>query len=456
MVHGRASARASHWWYIARGTRTVRRRDPSGATLIETRSTRGQTVAPPSLHEDTGELIEWERNGEPAAVDAPALALARDRIAAVAMLARRWSEGSRHDAALALAGLLLRGGMGQGDAERLVEVVARVAGDHELRDRVRAVSDTAAALAAGGRATGAPRLAELLPDGEAVVAKLREWLGLRESVATAGDDIPPVDLWGAADLTGQPDLDLAHVPPIIADMAADEAERLGVDPAMLAIPALVVCAAALDDGHRLQPRRHDTRWTESARLWAAVVALPGGRKTPALGRAVAPLRSLEQEWHTADHAAQTRYDIELRRYRRAVEDYVRRGVGAVPDEPARPRMRRRVVSDATTEALADILADVRTAVLATYDELSAWIASHDAYRERAGRDRALWLSLYDGGPQVVDRVRRGHVAVPRWSACVLGGTQPGPLRRLIGRCPRARRRPLARLGFGQRGCGWQR
>ncbi|HVO24462.1 MAG TPA: AAA family ATPase [Candidatus Margulisiibacteriota bacterium] len=176
MVHGRASSRASHWWYDAPGTETVRRRDPDGTTLVETRSSGGQTVVPPSLHEDTGELIHWERTGEPARASAETLARARDWIASAAMLARRWADGSRHDISLALAGLLLRGGMTRHEAERLVEAVARVGGDGQWRDRVRAVRDT---YAETGPTTGGPTLAELLRDGEAVVPRLCEWLGLR-------------------------------------------------------------------------------------------------------------------------------------------------------------------------------------------------------------------------------------------------------------------------------------
>lgn len=277
----------------------------------------------------------------------------------------------------------------------------------------------------------------------------KHWADVRERFAPAGtsqDDgrstettetpheTAPLDLWGAAGLTGRATLDLDMLPPIIAAMAADEAERLGVDAAMLALPALVVCAAAIDDAHRIQPRRADTGWTESARLWLALITPPGGRKSPALARVVAPLRRKEQAWIDADQGARTRYDIELRRYRKLVDDYVRRGTGAPPDEPPRPRLRRRIVSDATLEALGEILVDSGTAVLALYDELVSWLTSHDCYRDRGGgRDRALWLSLYDGGPQVIDRVRRGHMTVPRFSACVLGAIQPGPLRRLVGR-----------------------
>lgn len=182
LVHGRVSAMSSHWWYVAPGSETCRRHDPDGSTLVELRSTGGQTVAPPSIHEQTGELIEWVSYGEPAAVDPETLVTARDRIAAAAMLARRWPAGARHDVALALAGVLRRGGLPLHDAERLVEVVARVAGDGEWRDRVRAVHDT---YAATDPTTGAPTLAGLLRDGEAVVTKLREWLGLVAADDTA-------------------------------------------------------------------------------------------------------------------------------------------------------------------------------------------------------------------------------------------------------------------------------
>ncbi len=177
--HGRKSAPESHFWYVLNTPPegTERLRDPDGSTLIELRSTGVQTVLPPSIHPG-GEPIIWHANGEPAPIGADELRRAVRECAAVAMVARRWPAGARHDAALALAGLLLRGGTAPADAERFLEVVARVAGDDEWHDRVRTVSDTAAAIAQGDRATGGPRLAELLADGDAVVARLQDWLNL--------------------------------------------------------------------------------------------------------------------------------------------------------------------------------------------------------------------------------------------------------------------------------------
>jgi len=436
--HGRASSPESHAWYIADAPpdATERLHDPTGAALIELRSTGGQTVVPPSVH-PAGEAIIWHAEGEPARVAVDDLRRGVRDCAAVAMVARRWPDGARHDAAMALAGLLLRGGLAVEAATRLVELIAHLAGDPEVADRVRAVRDTAADIAGGRATTGGPRLAALLADGGAVVARLRAWLELREPAAiAAGDhDPPPLDLWGDTVLTGQPILALDLIPPAVSAMAADEAERLGVDPAQLALPAMAVCAAAIHDGHRIQPRRANTGWTESARIWLALIAPPGGKKSPALARVTAPLRAIERTWHADDARDMARYTADLKRYASDLARYARRGIDEPPTEPRRPPQRRRLVSDATIEALSDIALDNPSGILAVYGELATWIGSHDCYRDRtgAGRDRAKWLELYDGGPQIIDRVRRGHLAVPNWSACILGAIQPGPLRRLLGR-----------------------
>lgn len=191
--HGHASRRSSHAWYVTDepSLRRVQFVDPTrkdekgkACTLVELRATGNQTVVPPSVH-PSGEPLIWEADGDPAPVTAAALKSAVAKTAACALIAYRWPNGARHDAALALAGVLLRGGMAPHDAEHFVEAVSRVAGDDEWRDRLRCVSDTVQAIASGEPATGGPRLETLLPDGPAVVAKLREWLGLAAGMESA-------------------------------------------------------------------------------------------------------------------------------------------------------------------------------------------------------------------------------------------------------------------------------
>ena len=104
--HGRKSKRESHWWYVSIDgkAKTVQFKDVDGTMLVELRGTGGQTVVPPSTH-PCGEQLIWHANGEAASVNYSELRVAVAKLAAAAMLARHWpAAGSRHAAALALAG----------------------------------------------------------------------------------------------------------------------------------------------------------------------------------------------------------------------------------------------------------------------------------------------------------------------------------------------------------------
>ena len=227
--------------------------------------------------------------------------------------------------------------------------------------------------------------------------------------------------------------------PTLADFVVDRAERLGVEPALIAIPALAACAAALDDRHVVQVRQHDDQWTESARLWVAVVEEPGGKKTPAIRAALAPVQEIENAWSSEDLPKQAEYNVSLEGYREDVKKFSKQQElerlfpQNYPVEPAKPPQRRIIVTDTTTEQLARILADNPAGVIGYFDELAMLLGSFDTYRglKSSGRDRAIWLELYNGGERLIDRVTSGHLRVPNWGACIVGGIQPGRLRKLL-------------------------
>jgi hypothetical protein len=184
-VHGRKSKPASHWWYrTAYPPEKVHRFcDADGATLVELRSTGGQTVVPPSLHE-SGEPMVWESEGDPAEVDARRLLQAVARLAAAALLRRSWPpRGSRHDTALALAGLLLRFGFAQDDAAHFIEIVATAAGDEEARQRALDVLSTATRLLGGLKTTGGKSLSEII--GADVVRRVCDFFRIAQPKSPA-------------------------------------------------------------------------------------------------------------------------------------------------------------------------------------------------------------------------------------------------------------------------------
>lgn len=247
--------------------------------------------------------------------------------------------------------------------------------------------------------------------------------------APANDNAAPVPMDIFAEYPAPP-MRRGMLPAAIENYAFDCGELIGVSPAMAAIPALVACAAALHDGVRIQPKRHETGWTESARLWCAVVGSPSVRKTPAIKRATKRLRKIDMDLHDenarqlADYAQQMEQFKEAKKEARKTGDYVK-----APDAPAATRM---VVEDITVEALSEVLKDNSRGVLCIQDELSGWFGSMDAYNggKAGGKDRAHWLEAYNGGGRVVDRVMRGTLKIPNWSVSMIGGIQPDAIRRI--------------------------
>jgi hypothetical protein len=184
MMHGRKGKPWSHYWYVTDPTPDTKRyKDTDGATLVELRSTGGQTIVPPSIHPD-GEPIGWVKEGAPLVIDGRVLSAEVAKLAAASLLVRHWpAEGSRHDLCLCLAGALFRNGWGLDQALGFILTIALEAGDDEPKDREDAVRSTWDSLGQGKAVTGIPTLAGII--GERETKRLGEWLGWR-SPSTGG------------------------------------------------------------------------------------------------------------------------------------------------------------------------------------------------------------------------------------------------------------------------------
>jgi hypothetical protein len=199
---GRASAPGSHRVYRTDApfpSAQEKFKDLDGAVLVELRGgvegSQGQTIFPGSVHE-SGEPVEWEEFTTPAEVKLDDLRRSVCETAAATLLARHWpSEGSRHDAALALAGGLLRAGWDQERVELFVRATATAAGDPEVEDRVRAVGSTVERIADGGKATGWPSLVKAMRDGKTIVDVLHDWLKLKSTAASLEPVTPEPPRW---------------------------------------------------------------------------------------------------------------------------------------------------------------------------------------------------------------------------------------------------------------------
>jgi hypothetical protein len=219
--------------------------------LLELRSTTGQTVVPPSTHEE-GEAIVWHAFTEPARLPLSDLHQAVSLVAAVALLARHWTgKSGRQNAYMALSGGLHRGGFSVETIEHVLAALADVTRDEEARKRVKNAAQTGAKLEAGAKVTGWPKLAALLGEGgKAVVDQVRRWLGIY---------VPPADGPGAP-----PKARYCPIPPYepfptdalpvtVCRYVEQSARALGCDESYLALPALAALASAVGNSRVILP-----------------------------------------------------------------------------------------------------------------------------------------------------------------------------------------------------------
>jgi len=290
---GRASRRRSHWLYFA-SLLTRKFRDPllesnkegaerDKAMLVELRSTGAQTVFPGSVHQ-SGEAIEWDSDGEPARVEAGTLMRGVALVAAAVLLARYWPNGSRNDAANALAGGLLRAGWSEDETAHFIEAICLAAQDEETRARVRNVVSTAAKLRQGSPVTGWPTLAKIIERG--VVGKVREWLGVQgqEAEEAAGEAVAPA-AW--------PELHAAALYGVAGEFVSLVEPHSEADPVALLVQFMIGFGNLVGRGaHFLtEADRHYTN------VFAVLVGDTGtGRKGTSWGQVKRVLESLDGTW----------------------------------------------------------------------------------------------------------------------------------------------------------------
>jgi DNA polymerase I-like protein with 3'-5' exonuclease and polymerase domains len=429
-ITGRQSKPRSHRWYVVNDSpaRAAEQfKDLDKAILVELRSTRAQSIAPPSVHE-TGEPIGWYSFDEsgPARVGIAELRAAVGAVAVAALLARHWpGKGSRQDAAMFLAGGLLRAGWGEDQVEAFVRSVAVAARDDEPDQRVSVIGPTARAIREGTNVTGWPSLAGLV--GDPTVRKAIEWLRLARwhspTTAKAKAPIRP--------LAPYKPFPVHCLPEPIASYVRQAAAALNCDSAYIALPCLAAAASLIGNSRSIRLKRD---WYEPAVVWAGVVADSGTLKSPAHNLATGFLFKLQKELIQKYRDDLVLYQQEKEQYdARKREAKKRAGDGETADvdsSPERPTCHRIVSSDPTIESLADLLEKNPRGILLARDELRGWLGSFTRYKGRSnGTDLPGWLEMFRAEALIIDRktTDRPTIFVPHAAVSVTGTIQPGIL-----------------------------
>ncbi|HZC05157.1 MAG TPA: DUF3987 domain-containing protein [Ktedonobacterales bacterium] len=182
---------------------------------------------------------------------------------------------------------------------------------------------------------------------------------------------------------------LEALPHVIARYVKEASVAIGAPIEYLALPALAAASVAIGASVEIELKRG---WRERAALWLVVIGQTGTAKSPAQAAALAPIDDHQRELKRA-------YDKALKRYEELpAEDRA--------NEPP-PQLAQVITTDATVEALADVLQRNPRGVVMVRDELSGLVRSLNQYKNGKGSDREHYLSLWSGARVIVNRRGRG-------------------------------------------------
>lgn len=187
-VFGRPGKPRSHFIYRVKDDELpkIAYHDPlTRKCLVELRADGGhQTVFPGSIHEGTGELIEWSDVPFPDLVElaAETLELSVRRLAVAALVARYlWDPGTRNENVKHLCGMFYYMKWTEEETENLISSVMEYHGDED-KTRLKTLRLTYKRAEKGAKVTGATTLKKVIPaDRHPVVDKILEWIGAAEN-----------------------------------------------------------------------------------------------------------------------------------------------------------------------------------------------------------------------------------------------------------------------------------
>jgi hypothetical protein len=211
---------------------------------------------------------------------------------------------------------------------------------------------------------------------------------------------------------------VAVFPAPLRQFMHEVAAALPCPPDFVGVPLLAVLGTAIGSSRVLEVK---PGWREGPRLFTVVVADPGRKKSHALALVMQPLRERQQQLQAA---AQHARPAEEGHDRRPISDLSSvADSGSAPLPP--PIMPQLYSTDATLEALIQLLHQNPRGLLFVRDELTAWVLSMNAFRRGKGSDRQTWLSFWNGAEIVLNWKTRHEVMVaPNPCVCVTGCLPP--------------------------------
>jgi hypothetical protein len=200
-----------------------------------------------------------------------------------------------------------------------------------------------------------------------------------------------------------------------ADYAIAASQSIPSNVAFVGPAMIVAMAMAIGNRSVIELKRG---WREFAAIWAVIIGMSGGAKSPSLSYAMAPIRKMESE-------NRKQYQEELEAHR-AAEKEKKEGKETGKWNKA-PIAKRLWTSSVTVEKLGGMLSENGGSMGVIRDELAAWFGEFDRYAKNGSSDKQAWIEFHSGQPVAIDRKGGDTPSIYIEHPCVsvTGTTQPG-------------------------------
>jgi len=216
------------------------------------------------------------------------------------------------------------------------------------------------------------------------------------------------------------------LPTPLARFVSEVAEALPSPPDFVAVPMLAVLGSAIGTSRVLEVK---PGWREGPRLFSAVVADPGSKKSPALALVMQPVREHQQQLQAE---SQNAWPADEGHSFHQTGNLLPAGDPGETPSSSPPMLPQIYTTDTTMEALIQLLQYNPRGLLFIRDELVGWVLAMNAYRGGKGSDRQHRLSLWNGAEIIMNRKTRKEVTiVPNPCVCVTGCLPPEVLPDLV-------------------------
>ena len=214
---------------------------------------------------------------------------------------------------------------------------------------------------------------------------------------------------------------LDALPIILREYVDASSAAIGCDPSLVALPALAVAAGAIGNSRAPDQEGLDGAGRCVGRHHRPLRPL----KSPAFASAVDPFLELQMELVEAEEREREKHASTLKDWRAKKRD----DRGSEPEEPAPAPCY--LTSDATIEAVGELLRHNPRGLLLARDELDGWFQGFTRNKKSGVTDRPHWLELSRAGTLRLHRItrERGPLSVRRASCSITGTIQPAILGR---------------------------